>query len=194
MGEDMHQVEVPGPRHRYARAWPRVRLGCRHRCPSAWLLRDAMTQELILFLFRSLEERLVKVFFGDARKYALVAQTAITADIYLAALYQSFPGEVARYFRSSEPLANLAGELSRVDKGVMEIEPMRSPRDPARMLNVKIDGLLLRALYQAARLVPRPGKSHIELADFMHSLTLDEEIMNDLREKRNLIAAPPSER
>jgi hypothetical protein len=63
-----------------------------------------MTQVSILFLFSSLEERLVKVLFGDARKYALVAQTAITADIYLAALYQSFPCEVARYFRSPEPL------------------------------------------------------------------------------------------
>lgn len=89
---------------------------------------------------------------------------------------------------------NLVRELSRVDKSAIEIEPMRNPGDPARMLNVSIDEALLRSLHQAARLVPQPGKSHIELDDFMHSLTLDDEVMNYLREKRNLIAAPPSER
>lgn len=148
------------------------------------------TQESLLFIFRSLDERLLRAFFRDSRKFALIAQTPITVDIYLTALYRSFPDEVAPYLRNPEPLAELAAEFRKVNVSADEIEPMSNRGDPAKMLNVRIDESLIRLLRKAAKRVYEAGRIRIELPDFMCSLFLDDEIREHLRSKRNLILVP----
>jgi hypothetical protein len=146
-----------------------------------------MTEDFIPTLYRCLEERLIRVLFQDASRYARVAQTSITADIYLAALYHSYENEVGRYFRDSEPLASLSADLSRIDQGVIDIEPMRSAAGGTKMLTVQIDDRLVRSLHQAATLAPQSEKA--DLDGFMRVLTSDREVMDYLREKRNLVPA-----
>lgn len=148
------------------------------------------TQESLLFIFQSLDERLLRAFFEDSRKFALIVQTPITIEIYLTALYRSFPDEVALYLRNPEPLAKLVAEFRQINVSADEIEPMSSPGDPARMLNVKIDESLIRLLRMAAKRVSEAGRIRIELSDFMRSLLLDDEIREHLRSKRNLILVP----
>jgi hypothetical protein len=139
-----------------------------------------------------LDERLLKVFFQDSHKFALIAQTPITIDIYLTALYRSYPDEVAPYLRNPEPLAKLTEELRQVSVSAHEIAPMSNPGDPAKLLSVRIDERLIRLLRQAAKRISKTGRNRIELADFMRELSRDDELVEQLRTKRNLILLPVS--
>jgi hypothetical protein len=143
-------------------------------------------------LLKSLEDRLVWILVNDSRQFALAAQSPITAEIYLAALYRSFPDEISLYFRDPAPLAKLVKGLETIDVSSIEIAPAQSPGKPAQILNVKIDDALLRILREAGRLSAGAGRVRIGLADVMHALTKDVETTQHLSSARNLLVASTS--
>jgi hypothetical protein len=64
-----------------------------------------------------LNEKLLRTLIDGARKFALVAACPMTVEIYLAALFQSFPGEVGSFFSEKEALtqeAEVTSVLSRL--------------------------------------------------------------------------------
>jgi len=137
-------------------------------------------------LLQSLSERLLAVLMGDARKFALSSNGPITIEIYLAALYRSFPDEVGAFFSSREPLAQMAEKLSSVDISPHEIEPTSRPGDPARVLNVKMHEGLVRLLSRAAKTPSDSGKGRADLVDLMGALSVDDETVARLQKERNL--------
>ncbi len=144
-------------------------------------------QQHILFLLQGLSQRLIRVLVEDSRKFALVAQSPITIELYLAALYQAFPDEVARYFQSSEPLAKLSEELRSIDLSPNEILPAANSGDLQKILNVKIEDALVKLLGQVAEAAQTRGKGRSDLPQLMEALYRDDELTNRLRNDRNLV-------
>lgn len=137
-------------------------------------------------LLSGLNEKLLRTLISGARKFALVAGRPMTVEIYLAALFQSFPEEVGAFFTHIQPLAEMAGALSSVDVSAHEIEPSRNPGDPSKMLMLKLDEPLIRILRRVAEASRASGADRAGISDFINALRLDNETVNQLQRTRNI--------
>lgn len=133
-----------------------------------------------------LNEKLLRTLISGARKFAFVAGCPMTVEIYLAALFQSFPEEVGAFFTHMQTLTEMAGALSSVDVSAYEIEPSRNPGDPSKMLMLKLDEPLIRILRRAAEASRASGAGRAGISDFMNAMRLDNETVNQLQRTRNL--------
>ena len=140
----------------------------------------------IASLLSGLNEKLLRTLIEGARKFALVAACPMTVEIYLAALFQSFPDEVGSFFSEKEALAQMAEVLSSIDLSAHEIAPARNPGDPSKMLMLKVDEPLIRILRRAAQASGASGAGRAGITDFINALRLDEETMEHLQRTRNI--------
>ena len=135
----------------------------------------------------TLGDRLLKVLTQDAPKCASASSQPITVEIYLAALYRSFPDETASFFYQTEPLIKMAEELYPTDLKSAALWSLKNPVNPQSLLRLKIDDQLAGLLLQAAKFSSASGRGRADLADFFGVLSLDDETIVRLHRERNLI-------
>jgi hypothetical protein len=141
-----------------------------------------------LQLFQSLEERLLRALMHDSSKFARIAASQITVEIYLAALFQLYPNEISPHIENVEPLKLLVEHLGKIDIGIVEIGP--AAQSKGAILNLRIDPQLIHCVEASRTIANSDGRSRIELADFMRAIASDSAIRGQLREKRHLIIRP----
>jgi len=129
-------------------------------------------------LFWKLDEQLLRILLQHSSKFARVAHSPITVELFLAALYASAPEEVSAYFEDVAPLRKLVKSLSEITIGTVEIAPAATNA----ILNQVVDSELIRILQKA-----RQKHDRVTLSDFMEEITHDSAISDWLLEKRNLL-------
>jgi hypothetical protein len=144
-------------------------------------------RDFIPVLARALNPRLHRVLFGDAFNSSVQAKVPVTLELFLSALYKSYPQEMSGFFYRPETLSTMAQEFFPPGVNISSAVTPQQSLQPDSVLFAKLDERLVFLLWEAAQLASSSGRGPADLADFIGAMSLDDETMDRLQKERNLV-------
>jgi hypothetical protein len=144
-------------------------------------------KDALPILINHLNERLLRVLTRDSFSLATASESPITVEMFLVALFQSFPDEVGSFFHQREPLLKMADELHPKHLNSSEISLPEISSRPESIISLPVDNQLAFLLFQTAQAASSSCRGRADIADFIGVLSLDDETTLKLQRNRNLI-------